>query len=216
MDGDECASSFTERPDTIFKIHGDAHWQVHLELERRVEKFVGTRYAVYLDEAYVPRGGDAWEKLRDAPHVSRRRRSTTRTSPTRVRRSRRALYPRDVPGCVTAGKDHHCRMKTYGNRTVPLFTSSPTSSPVVAPHSRAAPPRRSRGSGAGSAGSGGERVGVGTRSHRRRAVTLLRAGETPPSPRPATPPSTPTSGAGPRAARHGGAAMSGVTATARG
>ena len=33
---------------------------------------------------------------------------------TRAERPSR-LYPRDVPGCVTAGKDHHCRMKTYGN-----------------------------------------------------------------------------------------------------
>ena len=136
MDGDGCASSFTDRPDTIFKIHGDARWQKYISNWNEVSKsLVGTRYAVYLDEAYVPRGGDAWEKLRDAP-VSKpvKKVHDTYQPHTRAEKATR-LYPRDVPGCVTAGKDHHCRMKTYGNRTVPLFTSSPTSSPVVAPHS---------------------------------------------------------------------------------
>ena len=135
VDGDECASAFVERPATIFKIHGDAHWQKYVSNWNEVSKSLqGTRYAVYLDEAYVPRGGDAWEKLRDAP-VSRKEKVHDTYQPhTKTERPGR-LYPRDVPGCVTAGKDHHCRMKTYGNRTVPLFTSSPTSSPVVAPHS---------------------------------------------------------------------------------
>ena len=132
MHGDECASAITDRPDTIFKIHGDAHWQKYISNWNEVSKsLVGTRYAVYLDEAYVPRGGDAWEKLRDAPVSSPKKKVHDTYQPhTRAEKPAR-LYPRDVPGCVTAGKDHHCRMKTYGNRTVPLFTSTPTSAPVV-------------------------------------------------------------------------------------
>ena len=134
VDGDACASQYVDRPDTIFKIHGDAHWQKYISNWNDVSKSLqGTRYAVYLDEAYVPRGGDAWEKLRDAP-VSKPVKKVHDTYQPHTRSERPGrLYPRDVPGCVTAGKDHHCRMKTYGNRTVPLFTSTPTSSPVVAP-----------------------------------------------------------------------------------
>ena len=133
VDGDACASAFDEKPETIFKIHGDAHWQKYISNWNEVSKSLqGTRYAVYLDEAYVPRGGDAWEKLRDAPVSPKEKVHDTYQPHTKTERPGR-LYPRDVPGCVTAGKDHHCRMKTYGNRTVPLFTSTPTSSPVVAP-----------------------------------------------------------------------------------
>ena len=133
VDGDACASQYVDQ-ETIFKIHGDAHWQKYISNWNEVSKSLqGTRYALYLDEAYVPRGGDAWEKLRDAP-VSKpvKKVHDTHQPHNKTERPGR-LYPRDVPGCVTAGKDHHCRMKTYGNRTVPLFTSSPTSSPVVAP-----------------------------------------------------------------------------------
>ena len=127
MDGDACASQYVDQ-ETIFKIHGDAHWQKYISNWNEVSKSLqGTRYALYLDEAYVPRGGDAWEKLRDAP-VSKpvKKVHDTHQPHNKTERPGR-LYPRDVPGCVTAGKDHHCRMKTYGNRTAP---------PVVAP-----PPR---------------------------------------------------------------------------
>ena len=71
------------------------------------------------------------EKLRDAP--SPEGEGPRHVPAAYARGAAGRLYPSDVPGCVTAGKDHHCRMKTYGNRTVPLFTSTPTSSPVVAP-----------------------------------------------------------------------------------
>ena len=143
VDGDQCASAFVERPATIFKIHGDAHWQKYISNWNEVSKSLqGTRYAVYLDEAYVPRGGDAWEKLRDAPVSQKEKVHDTYQPHTHAEKPAR-LYPRDVPGCVTAGKDHHCRMKTYGNRTVPLFTSSPTSSPVVAPPPLSAPKKKS-------------------------------------------------------------------------
>jgi LPS sulfotransferase NodH len=128
VDGDPCASAFVERPETIFKIHGDAHWQKYISNWNNVSKSLqGTRYAVYLDEAYVPRGGDAWEKLRDAPVSPPKKKVHDTHQPHNKTERPGRLYPRDVPGCVTAGKDHHCRMKTYGNRTAP---------PVVAP-----PPR---------------------------------------------------------------------------
>ena len=118
---DPCADAFAAKPDTQMKIHGDGHWQRYVSNWGEVaESLQGTRYAVYLDEAYVPRGGDAWEQLRDAPRGSTltraKKRNTTQPLTKAARPGR--IYPKDRPGCLTAGRDHHCRMKSTGNVTL--------------------------------------------------------------------------------------------------
>ena len=82
MDGDACASAFDEKPETIFKIHGDAHWQKYISNWNEVSKSLQfwTRYAVYLIAPTFLEEATRGRNYGTLP-VSRRRRSTRQVAP---------------------------------------------------------------------------------------------------------------------------------------